>query len=109
MISVWRENTNGANGLYLLADGRLLAAEGAGRRIVAITPDRRVTPMATVQNGQPFRAPNDLIPDQRGGIYFTDPAPRSAPGVAREPGNVHYLTPNGEVLVLDSEIRAPNA
>jgi gluconolactonase len=44
-INVWRENTGGANGLFLARDGRLLAAEGMGRRIVAVTPDKRVTPI----------------------------------------------------------------
>ncbi|HEY6362368.1 MAG TPA: SMP-30/gluconolactonase/LRE family protein [Vicinamibacterales bacterium] len=108
-INIWRENTSGANGLFLARDGRLLAAEGMGRRIVAVTPDRRVTPLATQYNGQPLRAPNDLIADSRGGVYFTDPAPRPAPDVApKEPGNVHYLTPKGEVLLLDGQIRRPN-
>jgi gluconolactonase len=108
-IGVWREMTNGANGLFVARDGRLLAAEGMGRRIVAVTPDKRVTPLATQFKGQPLRAPNDVIGDGRGGIYFTDPAPRPAPDVApKESGNVHYLTPKGEVLLLDSEIRRPN-
>lgn len=108
-INVWRDMTNGANGLFLARDGRLLAAEGAGRRIVAVAPDKRVTPLATQFKGQPLRAPNDLIADGRGGIYFTDPAPRPSPDVApKEPGNLHYLTPKGEVLLLDGEIRRPN-
>jgi gluconolactonase len=108
-INVWRAMTNGANGLHLARDGRLLAAEGAGRRIVAVAPDKHVTPLATQFKGQPLRAPNDLIADGRGGIYFTDPAPRPAPDVApKEPGNLHYLTATGEVLLLDGEIRRPN-
>jgi gluconolactonase len=108
-IAAWRENTSGANGLFLVRDGRLLAAEGAGRRIVAVMPDKRVTPLATAFNGQGLRAPNDLIADGRGGIYFTDPAPRPAPDVApKESGNVHYLTPKGEVLLIDDQIRRPN-
>ena len=108
-INVWRENTGGANGLFLARDGRLLAVEGGGRRIVAVTPDKRVMPLATAFKGQPLRAPNDLIADSRGGIYFTDPAPRPTPDTApKEPGNVHYLTPKGEVLLLDGQIRRPN-
>src|SRR5918995_871014 len=82
MMSVWRENTNGANGLFVAKDGRLLAAEGGGRRIVAVTPDGRVTALATEFNGQPLRAPNDLIADSKGGIYFTDPGPRPASHLA---------------------------
>jgi gluconolactonase len=108
-ISVSRENTKGTNGLFLSKDGRLLAAESGGPRIVAVMPDGRVTPLATAFGGKPLRAPNDLIADSRGGIYFTDPAPRPAPNVApKESGNVHYIRPNGEVVLLDADIRRPN-
>jgi gluconolactonase len=109
MMSVWRENTSGANGLFVLKDGRMLAAEGGGRRIVAVAADGRVTPLATQFNGQPLRAPNDLIADSKGGIYFTDPAPRPAPDVApKEPGNVYYLRANADILLLDAQIQRPN-
>ena len=108
-ISVSRENTKGSNGLFLSKDGRLLAAESGGPRIVAVAPDGRVTPLATEFGGKPLRAPNDLIADSKGGVYFTDPAPRPAPDVApKESGNVQYLRPNGEALRLDAQIRRPN-
>jgi gluconolactonase len=108
-IAVSRENTKGTNGLFVAKDGRLLGAESGGPRIVAVTSDGRVTALATESGGRPLRAPNDLIADSKGGIYFTDPAPRPAPDVApKESGNVHYIRPNGEVLLLDAEIRRPN-
>lgn len=108
-ISLWRENTKGTNGMFLAKDGRLLGAESGGPRIVAVTPDRSVSPLATGFGGKPLRAPNDLIADRKGGIYFTDPAPRPAPNVApKEPGNVHYIRPNGDVLLLDDQIQRPN-
>ena len=107
-ISVWRENTKGTNGLFLLKDGRLLGAESAGPRIVAVMPDGRVIPLATGFGGKPLRSPNDLIGDKKGGIYFTDPAPRLAGVAPKEPGNVHYIRLNGEVLLLDDQIQRPN-
>jgi gluconolactonase len=108
-IAVVRENTKGINGLFLLKDGRLLAAESGGARIVAVTSDGRVTALATESGGKPLRAPNDLIADSKGGIYFTDPAPRPAPDVApKETGNVHYIRPGGEVVLLDAQIQRPN-
>ena len=48
-----RENTNGTNGLFPLKDGRLLAAEGTGARIVAVTADGRVTALASEVAGKP--------------------------------------------------------
>jgi gluconolactonase len=108
-ISVWREDTRGTNGLFLMNDGRLLGAESGGARIVAVAPDGRVTPLATAWAGKPLRSPNDLIADRKGGIYFTDPALRPAPNLApKEPGNLHYIRPTGEVLLLDDQIRRPN-
>ena len=108
-ISVWRENTSGTNGLFLLNDGRLLAAETRAARVVAVTPDGNVTPLASAFGGRSLRAPNDLIADKKGGVYFTDPAPRPAPNVApKEPGNVHYIRPGGEVILVDDQIRRPN-
>src|SRR6266478_2901759 len=57
-ISVWRENTKGTNGLFLSKDGRLLGAEGGGPRIVAVTPDGRVTALATGFGVISLRSPN---------------------------------------------------
>lgn len=108
-IAVWRENTNRTNGLYLLPDGRLLGAEGNGPRIIAIAPGGALTALATGYGGKPLRGPNDLIPDRKGGIYFTDPGPRPAPDVApKEPGSVYYIRPGGEVLLIDNQIARPN-
>jgi gluconolactonase len=108
-IAVWRENTNRTNGLYLLKDGRVLCAEGNGPRIISIATDGKVTALATGWNGKPLRQPNDLIPDRKGGIYFTDPAPRPAPNAApKEPGNVHYIQPDGQILLIDDKIARPN-
>jgi gluconolactonase len=108
-VEVWREHTNGTNGLYLLRDGRLLCAEGNGQRIISISSDGTVTALATEYKGKKLRQPNDLIADRKGGIYFSDPAPRPAPDVAPEvPGNVHYIRPNGAVLLIDDQITRPN-
>ena len=107
-LQLTREDTQGTNGLFLLDDGRLLGAESTGRRIIAVMPDGRVTPLATEFNGKAFRSPNDLIADKKGGIYFTDPAPRVGTVPPKEPGNVHYLRRDGEVLLLDDQIQRPN-
>jgi gluconolactonase len=114
-ISVWREKTNAANGLYLMKDGRLLAAERGNPdppspgRIVAVLPNRRVTVIASEFQGKAFRGPNDLIPDGKGGIYFTDPGPAIAPNVApgERRGAVYYIRPKGEVVLLDDQMVYP--
>ena len=108
-ITVWREDTKGVNGMLLLQDGRLLCAEGTGQRIISVSPNLMVTALATSFNGKPFRAPNDLIADRKGGIYFTDPGTRLPSGAPpAESGNVYYIRPGGEVILVDGEIRRPN-
>ena len=102
-VTVWRENTGGANGLFLTNDGRLLVAGWEERRVVAIMPNGSVTALATEFAGKPLRRPNDLIMDRKGGIYFTDPG-RNTP----EGSYVLYRRPDGEVVLIDNEFFFPN-
>jgi gluconolactonase len=52
-------------------------------------------------------APNDLIVDAKGGIYFTDPGPR--PVVPGRIVHVYYLPPGAkEPIVIDDKIARPN-
>ena len=82
-ISVVREQSNGTNGLALTKDGDLLMAEGGGKRITKRGRDGTITTVIDNHAGTPMLAPNDLIVDSKGGIYFTDPGPR--PVVAGRP------------------------
>src|SRR5262249_51887557 len=75
-ISLVRENTNGANGLALTRDGELLFAEGDGKRLTKRNKDGSITTLTEGPPGVPLLAPNDLLVDAKGGIYFTDPGPR---------------------------------
>ena len=69
---VWREGTNGANGMVFDRLGRLLACEGAGRRIVRYDADATIA-IADQFEGKCFNEPNDLAVDSRGRIWFSDP------------------------------------
>src|SRR6266436_7142042 len=106
-ISVVRENTNGANGLAFTRDGELLFAEGDGKRITKRNKDGTITTVTEGPSGVPLLAPNDLLVDSKGGIYFTDPGPR--PVVAGRPTYVYYL-PSGarQPILLDGSIARPN-
>jgi gluconolactonase len=106
-ISVVREGTNGGNGLALTRDGELLFAEGDGKRITKRNRDGTITTLTEGPPGVPLLAPNDLIVDARGGIYFTDPGPR--PVVAGRPTYVYYLPAGAKTPVLiDGAVPRPN-
>jgi gluconolactonase len=106
-ISVARENTNGANGLALTRDGELLFAEGDGKRITRRNRDGTIAVLTEGPPGAPLLAPNDLIVDAKGGIYFTDPGPR--PVVPGRPTYVYYLPAGAKTpILIDSAVPRPN-
>src|SRR5579864_5455845 len=74
-IAAFRENTNGSNGLALMRNGDLLAAEGDAKRITRINQQGEVETHTEVGVGRSILAPNDLIVNFKGGIYFTDNEP----------------------------------
>jgi gluconolactonase len=101
------EKTNGANGLTYDQKGRLIATQPATREIAVLTPARTV--LASAFEGQPLLAPNDVIADRKGGVYFSDPGPNPMPGVTlpRAP-MVLYLRPDGKVVKIAEGIARPN-
>jgi gluconolactonase len=83
-LSVYREQSNAANGLLIDPQGRLIACEGAAfeRPGVTITGTPRVTRtdlatgtvevLADSYEGKPLVGPNDVTIDGRGRLYFTE-------------------------------------
>ncbi|MBM3892592.1 MAG: SMP-30/gluconolactonase/LRE family protein, partial [Verrucomicrobia bacterium] len=74
-LSTFLENSQGCNGLMADARGRLIACQGGAGRVIAIeVATKRIEPLAETYNGKRFNAPNDLVVDRHGGVYFTDPS-----------------------------------
>jgi gluconolactonase len=87
VLSVYREQSNVANGLVIDPQGRLIAAEGATsataqRNGLALGGKPRVTRtdlktgkvevIAEAYAGKPLSGPNDVTIDGQGRVYFTD-------------------------------------
>jgi len=107
-LSVLREKSNMANGLMVNAKGEIVACEMAGA-IVAISPDgkeRRV--IADKYEGKRFNAPNDLVLDKAGGVYFTDPEFRAPKPLPQEKTCVYYVDAAGKVTRLIDDLPNPN-
>lgn len=108
---LFREDTGGASGLMFGADGRLYAAQGGRRRIVAYTPDGAEKVLAEGV------ASNDLAVSARGDVYFTDPAAHKVwlidakgnPRVVHEgisfPNGIRFSPDQSLLLVDDSNGR----
>ena len=83
-VSIWREDTNYANGLTFDTQGRLIACEGGAsedlRRVVRYEKDGSVTVLSDHFEGQRLNIPNDVVADPDGAIWFTDPFYEGAAG-----------------------------
>jgi gluconolactonase len=109
-ISVAREPSNGSNGLALTKDGALVFAEGGAQRITRREQNGTIATLTEGVPGHPLLAPNDLIIDAKGGIYFTDPGrgPFSFPPEPR-PVGVYYLPAGARIpVVIDDKNPVPN-
>ncbi|MDP6635349.1 MAG: SMP-30/gluconolactonase/LRE family protein [Phycisphaerae bacterium] len=107
-LSVWREDTGGANGLFFDRKGNLLACEGNRGRVTSTTTKGEVSVLADKYDGKRFNKPNDLWIDPQGGIYFTDPV-YGRFKVTQGGQHVYYLSPDGKKVtrVID-DMKKPN-
>src|SRR6266700_2134369 len=67
-ISVFKENTNWANGITRDMQGRLVGCEALTRRITREEPDGSVSVLVSSFKGQPFNRPNDIVVKSDGAI-----------------------------------------
>jgi len=82
--TIFREDTNCANGLTFDAAGRLYGCEGGAtidaRRVVRYEDDGSVTVLADRYEGKRLNIPNDVVVDPDGCVWFTDPYYEGAAG-----------------------------
>ncbi|MCI0376178.1 MAG: SMP-30/gluconolactonase/LRE family protein [Gemmataceae bacterium] len=106
-VTLWLAPSGRANGLAFNSSGELVACQMDGR-IVAYDAQSGMRVLASGYCGRRFNAPNDLVIDRQGGIYFTDPC-FGAP-LLKPQGRVavYYLTPDGGVTRLIDNLANPN-
>jgi gluconolactonase len=72
-VSEWQKPSNNANGHTRDRQGRIIACEHAGRRVVRFEYDGSVTVLADSYQGKRLNSPNDVVVKSDGSIWFTDP------------------------------------
>lgn len=72
LVEVWREHTEGTNGLNFDSEGRLFGCAGDGRRIVRFDDSGQTVTIADRLDGRRINSPNDLAITPSGSIYFSD-------------------------------------
>lgn len=109
---------DGANGLALDKNGKLLLCQSGNRQVVKLnaaldSPKADFTVLASNYNGKKFNSPNDLVADSKNNIYFTDPVyglPQRENDSTRELNfeGVYKISAAGKLSLLIDSIQRPN-
>ena len=93
-------------------DGYLVACADEHNQLLRISPQREVEVLLTDFEGRKFNGPNDAWVTPDGGIYFTDPYYQREWWTRTEPEmesqNVYFLSPSGQVSMVDDDLVQPN-
>ena len=106
-LSVFAEPSGHCNGLMVVGD-RLLACEMDGQLKQYDLATAKETSLASTYKDTRFNAPNDVVIDKSGGIYFTDPRFRAPDPWPQEKEAVYYRAADGQVTRLIEDRIAPN-
>lgn len=112
-LEKFMDESGRSNGLYFADNGNLLSCADNENELWSITPDKEVSVLVDSYNGKRLNGPNDLWPDPKGGIYFTDPYyqreywDHTKNEIDEE--RVYYLTPDREDLfIVIDDLVQPN-
>jgi gluconolactonase len=110
-VSSFLENSNGANGLALNANGELIAVQTLKPQVGIIYPADKQKVFAENFEGVTFQRPNDVVIDKSGGIFFTDSGTRPTKEIPNPPPShpgVFYISAAGQLKRLATDIDRPN-
>lgn len=107
-LSTFTKESGTANGLMVVADGRMLACQMDGQVVAYDLKSGESKVLASKFEGKRFNAPNDLVIDKAGGIYFTDPLFRAPTPLPQTIQAVYYISKSGSVSRVTDHIAAPN-
>ena len=103
-----RDPSNHTNGLMFTGAGQLLCCEMDGALVAFDLKTNTRTVLTDKYNDTRYNAPNDLVIDSRGGVYFTDPRFRAPEPWPQGVEAVYYRDPAGKVTRLADDLKAPN-
>ncbi|WP_181706506.1 SMP-30/gluconolactonase/LRE family protein [Chthonobacter rhizosphaerae] len=115
-VSVFRADSNFANGNTRDREGRLVTCEHGGRRVTRTEHDGSITVIADRFEGRRLNAPNDVVVRSDGTIWFTDPTygiMSDYEGFKAEPEqptrNVYRVDPaTGDIRAVVTDFLQPN-
>jgi gluconolactonase len=106
----FKKPTNGANGLTRDVQGRLVACEGIGRRVIREEADGSTTVIAASFQGRRLNRPNDVVVKSDGAVYFSDPMGNAVPDQTDlSYAGVYRVSPDlGTITLLVNDFLTPN-
>src|SRR5262249_23111596 len=107
-LTTFREKTNHANGLMVAASGEVYACEGDGQLVAYSADGKKRRVLAGKYNDKQFNAPNDLVIDNAGGVYFTDPYFGPKKPLPQGKTAVYYRSADGKVTRIIEGLPNPN-
>ncbi|MFO1352699.1 MAG: SMP-30/gluconolactonase/LRE family protein [Gammaproteobacteria bacterium] len=116
-VEVFRADSGRANGNVFDLEGRLVTCEGAemgpgGRRRVTRTDMKtgEVTVLVDRFEGKRLNSPNDVVPDTKGNLYFTDPCYGDRSIMEMDIEGVYMIRLDGSVkrIMAQPHIGRPN-
>ena len=107
-LEVFAEPSGHCNGLMF--SGEQLIACSMDGALIAFDREGKATTLAGTHEDKRFNAPNDLVIDQAGGVYFTDPRFRAPEPWPQGIEAVYYRAADGTVtrIINDLNELAPN-
>jgi gluconolactonase len=107
-ISVFLEPSGHANGLMFERKDKLLVCQMDGQLLSINTETKKIAVLTDKYDETRYNAPNDLVVDKTGGIYFTDPLFRAPQPLPQGNEAVYYRSASGKVTRLLDNLKAPN-
>jgi gluconolactonase len=110
--TVFTDDSYKSNGLKFDADGHLVSCEGSddgGRAVVRWdVKTKKRTVIADRYMDKRFNAPNDLVIDRKGRIYFSDPRYLGDEPRELEHRSVYRIERDGTVVEVTHNVEKPN-
>jgi gluconolactonase len=114
-LSVFRANSNYANGNTCDREGRLITCEHDARRVTRTELDGSITVLIDSFQGKKLNAPNDVVVASDGAIWFTDPGYgifgnyEGHPAEPELPPRIYRLDPkSGQATIVADDFDKPN-
>ena len=111
-VSIFMENSESANGLWIDAQKRLLVCQHDARRVVRFAADGSGPEiLADSFGGKKLNSPNDMTIGLDGRIWFTDPPyglPKQTEGKEQPVDGVYRLDAKGVPELMIKDLKRPN-